>query len=149
MYRTLWVALALVTVSFAGCQDTEPSRVIVSLQIDSDSEQTWIYLYTIPRVKMGNFTISLNDDGQTLTSVFSHQMNFSYGNIETDADGFSNLKVIADLSEVFWELSCKMRLVTGSEDDLIYIDLLTINDDGDEVLKTEQLPYNVALEYRL
>ena len=46
---------------------------------------------------------------------------------------FSNLKVIADLSEVFWELSCKMRLVTGSEDDLIYIDLLTINDD-DEVL---------------
>ena len=149
MYRTLWVVLALVTVSFAGCQDTEPSRVIVSLQIDSDSEQTWIYLYTIPRVKMGNFTISLNDDGQTLTSVFSHQMNFSYGNIETDADGFSNLKVIADLSEVFWEFSCKMRLVTGSEDDLIYIDLLTINDDGDEVLKTEQLPYNVALEYRL
>ena len=63
MYRTLWVVLALVTVSFAGCQDTEPSRVIVSLQIDSDSEQTWIYLYTIPRVKMGNFTISLNDDG--------------------------------------------------------------------------------------
>ena len=96
---------------------------------------------------MGNFTISLNDDAQTLTSVFSHQMNFSNNNIETDKDGFSNLKVIADLSEVFWELSCKMRLVTGSEDDLIYIDLLTINDDGDEVLKTEQLPYNIALEY--
>ena len=148
MYRTLWVVLALVTVSFAGCQDTEPSRVIVSLQIDSDSEQTWIYLYTIPRVKMGNFTILLNDGGQTLTSVFSHQMNFSYGNIDTDADGFSNLEVTADLSEVFWELSCKMKIVTSSEDDLLYIDLLTIDDDGDEVLKTEQLPYNVALEYR-
>ena len=148
MYRTLWVVLALVTVSFAGCQDTEPSRVIVSLQIDSDSEQTWIYLYTIPRVKMGNFTILLNDDAETLTSVFSHQKNFSNVNIESDADGFSNLKVIADLSEVFWELSCKMKIVTSSEDDLLYIDLLTIDDDGDEVLKTEQLPYNVALEYR-
>ena len=149
MYRTLWVALALVTVSFAGCQDTEPSRVIVSLQIDSDSEQTWIYLYTIPRVKMGNFTISLNDDGQTLTSVFSHQRNFSNGNIETDEEGFLNLKVTADLSEVFWELSYKMKLITNSEDDSNQIDLITINDDGNEVLKTEQLPYNVALEYRL
>ena len=149
MYRTLWVALALVTVSFAGCQDTEPSRVIVSLQIDSDSEQTWIYLYTIPRVKMGNFTISLNDDGQPLTSVFSHQRNFSNGNIETDAEGFLNLKVTADLSEVFWELSYKMKFITNSEGDSIQIDLITINEDGDEILKTEQLPYNVALEYRL
>ena len=149
MYRTLWVALALITVSFAGCQDTEPSRVIVSLQIDSDSEQTWIYLYTIPRVKMGNFTISLNNDDQTLASVFSHQRNFSNGNIETDTEGFLNLKVTADLSEVFWELSYKMKFITNSEDDSIQIDLITINDDGDEVLKTEQLPYNVALEYRL
>ena len=149
MYRTLWVALALVTVSFAGCQDTEPSRVIVSLQIDSDSEQTWIYLYTIPRVKMGNFTISLNNDDQTLASVFSHHRNFSNGNIETDAEGFLNLKVTADLSEVFWELSYKMKFITNSEDDSIQIDLITINDDGNEVLKTEQLPYNVALEYRL
>ncbi len=149
MYRTLWVALALITVSFAGCQDTEPSRVIVSLQIDSDSEQTWIYLYTIPRVKMGNFTISLNNDDQTLASVFSHQRNFSNGNIETDEEGFLNLKVTADLSEVFWELSYKMKLITNSEDDSNQIDLITINDDGNEVLKTEQLPYNVALEYRL
>ena len=147
MYRTLWVALALITVSFAGCQDTEPSRVIVSLQIDSDSEQTWIYLYTIPRVKMGNFTISLNNDDQTLASVFSHQRNFSNGNIETDAEGFLNLKVTADLSEVFWELSYKMKFVTNSDDALIYIDIITINDE-EEVLETKQLPYNVALEYR-
>ena len=148
MYRTLWVALALITVSFAGCQDTEPSRVIVSLQIDSDSEQTWIYLYTIPRVKMGNFTISLNNDDQTLASVFSHQRNFSNGNIETDAEGFLNLKVTADLSEVFWELSYKMKFITNSGDALIYIDIITINDE-EEVLETKQLPYNVALEYRL
>ena len=147
MYRTLWVALALVTVSFAGCQDTEPSRVVVSLQIDSDSDQIWIYLYTMPRVKMGNFTISLSDDAQTLTSVFSHQRNFSNANIETDADGFSNLKVTADLSEVFWELSCKMKIVTNLNDDQIYIDLVTIIDE-EEVLETEQLPYNVVLEYR-
>ncbi|MFL2941784.1 MAG: hypothetical protein ACJZ2N_03175 [Candidatus Poseidoniales archaeon] len=148
MYRTLWVALALVTVSFAGCQDTEPSRVVVSLQIDSSSDQTWIYLYTMPRVKMGNFTISLNDDDQTLTSVFSHQRNFSKGDFETDANGFLNLKVTTDLSEVFWELSCKMKIVTNLDDDQIYIDLLTINDDGEEILNTEQLPYNVALEYK-
>ena len=149
MYRTLWLALALVTVSFAGCQDTEPSRVVVSLQIDSNSDQTWVYLYTMPRVKMGNFTISLNDDNQTLKSVFSHQRNFSNDNIETDADGFLDLKVTADLSEVFWELSCKIKIFTNLEDDKIYIDLITINGDDEEVLDTEQLPYNVALEYRV
>ena len=91
----------------------------------------------------------MNNDDQTLTSVFSYQRNFSSGNIETDAEGFLNLKVTADLSEVFWELSYKMKFITNSEDDSIQIDLITINDDGDEILKTEQLPYNVALEYRL
>ena len=80
-------------------------------------------------------------------SVFSHQMNFSNNNIETDKDGFLNLKVTADLSEVFWEFSCKMKIITNLEEDSIYVDLLTINDIDDEVLKTEQLPYNIALEY--
>ena len=40
-----------------------------------------------------------------------------------------------------------MKIITNLEDDSIYVDLLTINDIDDEVLKTEQLPYNVALEY--
>ncbi len=96
---------------------------------------------------MGNFTISLNDDAQPSTFVFSHQMNFSNNNIDTDAVCFSNLQFPADLSEVFWEFSCKMKIITNLEDDSIYVDLLTINDIDDEVLKTEQLPYNVALEY--
>ena len=68
----------LTTIAFAGCQESEPSRTIVSMQIDYvDGEGTWIYLYTIPRVKMGNLTIGLNDDHETLTSVFSHQRSIS------------------------------------------------------------------------
>ena len=51
MYRALGIALMVATITFAGCQDTEPSRTIISLQIDSDGEDTWVYLYTIPRVK--------------------------------------------------------------------------------------------------
>ena len=47
----------LVMLAFTGCQDTNPSMTIVSFQIDSDEEGTWLYLYSIPRVKMGNLTI--------------------------------------------------------------------------------------------
>ena len=45
----------LTTLAFAGCQEPDPSRTIISMQLDSNGETTWIYLYTVPRVKMGNF----------------------------------------------------------------------------------------------
>ena len=78
------------------------------MQIDSDGENTWIYLYTIPRVKMGNLTITLNEDSETLTSVFSHQRLISMETMSnvTDSDGYFSLSVTADMIEFYWEYSC-------------------------------------------
>ena len=138
------------TVAFAGCQESNPSRTIVSMQIDSDGENTWIYLYTIPRVKMGNLTITLNEDSETLTSVFSHQRLISkeaMSNI-TGSDGYFGLSVTADLSEVYWEYSCKIKIIPDSEpeDNQVLAEVI-LTTDNEEELKVWELPYNVPLEY--
>ena len=140
----------LTTIAFAGCQESEPSRTIVSMQIDSDGEHTWIYLYTIPRVKMGNLTITFGEDHETLTSVFSHQRLISkeiMSNI-TDSDGFFDLSVIADLSEVYWEYSCKIKIVPNPEFENNQVSAeVILTADIDEESKIWELPYNVPLEY--
>ena len=138
------------TVAFAGCQESNPSRTIVSMQIDSDGDNTWIYLYTIPRVKMGNLTITLNEDSETLTSVFSHQRLISkeaMSNI-TGSDGYFGLSVTADLSEVYWEYSCKIKIIPDSEpeDNQVLAEVI-LTTDNEEELKVWELPYNVPLEY--
>ena len=120
------------------------------MQIDSDGENTWIYLYTIPRVKMGNLTITLNEDSETLTSVFSHQRLISKEAMSnmTGSDGYFSLSVTADLSNVYWEYSCKIKIVPDSEsvDNQVLAELiLTI--DNEEEMKVWELPYNVPLEY--
>ena len=90
MYRTFGIALMLMTLAFTGCQESNPSMTIVTFQIDSDEDGTWLYLYSIPRVKMGNMTILVGGVNETLTSVFSHQKHIS--NIElsniTDDEGY-------------------------------------------------------------
>ena len=149
MIRRLGIVVMLVTLSFSGCQETEPSKIIVSLQIDSDNEDIWIYLYTTPRVKMGNFTILMNGENSSLNSVFSHQKNFSNNDMIIDSKGYSSLYVSADVSKVFWEYICKFKVFIGEEDGLVYVDLLQNDDNNQEILETKQLPYNVALEYRL
>ena len=120
------------------------------MQIDSDGENTWIYLYTIPRVKMGNLTITLNEDSKTLTSVFSHQRLISKeanSNI-TDSDGYFGLSVTADMSEVYWEYSCKIKIIPDpeSEDNQVLAEVI-LTTDNEEELKVWELPYNVPLEY--
>ena len=120
------------------------------MQIDSDGENTWIYLYTIPRVKMGNLTITLNEDSETLTSVFSHQRPISKEAISnmTGSDGYFSLSVTADLSDVYWGYSCKIKIVPGSEseDDPVLAEVILTTDNKEE-LKVWELPYNVPLEY--
>ena len=150
MYRAFGVFLILTTIAFAGCQESNPSRTIVSMQIDSDGDNTWIYLYTIPRVKMGNLTITLNEDSETLTSVFSHQRLISkeaMSNI-TGSDGYFGLSVTADLSEVYWEYSCKIKIIPDSEpeDNQVLAEVI-LTTDNEEELKVWELPYNVPLEY--
>ena len=107
-------------------------------------------MYTIPRVKMGNLTITLNEDSETLTSVFSHQRPISKETISniTGSDGYFSLSVTADLSDVYWEYSCKIKIVPDpeSEDNQVLAEaILTINNE--EELKVWKLPYNVPLEY--
>ena len=120
------------------------------MQIDSDGENTWIYLYTIPRVKMGNLTITLNEDSETLTSVFSHQRLISMETMSnvTDSDGYFILSVTSDLSEVYWEYSCKIKIIPDpeSEDNQVSAEVI-LTTDGEEELKVWELPYNVPLEY--
>jgi len=120
------------------------------MQVDSDGENTWIYLYTIPRVKMGNLTITLNGDSETLTSVFSHQRPISreaMSNI-TGSDGYFGLSVTADLSEVYWEYSCKIKIIPDpeSEDNPVSAEVM-LTEDIEEEPEIWELPYNVPLEY--
>ena len=143
----------LTTIAFAGCQESEPSRTIVSMQIDYvDGEGTWIYLYTIPRVKMGNLTIGLNDDHETLTSVFSHQRLISEERMNdiTNSEGYFELSVTADLYEVYWEYSCRIKISSDldSGDDTVSAEVILTEDDEEEQAIWE-LPYNVPLEYKV
>ena len=141
----------LTTLAFAGCQESNPSMTIVSLQIDSDEEDTWFYLYSIPRVKMGNLTILVGGVNETLTSVFSHQKHLSKNEINniSDDDGYFTLYVAADLREVNWEYSCKMRITSVLKDEeYSYGAEVLIQENDEEVLSTWDLPHNKALEFK-
>ena len=148
MYRALGAFLILTTIAFTGCQESNPSQTIVSMQIDSDGEDTWIYVYTIPRVKMGNLTISLNEDSVELTSVFSHQRAISKETMSNiiDSDGYFDLSVKADLSEVHWEYSCQINIISDSEseDNQVLAEVI-LTEDIEEEPEIWELPYNVPL----
>ena len=136
-------------VSMTGCQEAEPSRTIVSLQIDSDGENNWIYVYTIPRIKMGNLTISIGGIAETYSSVFSHQIHMSNEDIAniTEEDYFL-LIVSADLKNTDWEFTCKMRIVPSEFDEGLFVADVLIEEDDKEVEKEWQLPYNLPLEFK-
>ncbi len=141
----------MIMLAFAGCQESNPSMTIVSLQIDSDEEDTWIYLYSIPRVKMGNLTILVGDVNETLTSVFSHQKHLSKNEINdiSDNEGYFTLHVAADLREVSWEYSCKMRITSVLEgEDYNYGAEVLIQENDEEITLMWDLPHNKALEFK-
>ena len=137
-------------VAFAGCQESNPSMTIVSLQIDSDEEDTWFYLYSIPRVKMGNLTILVGGVNETLTSVFSHQKHISKNEINniTDDEGYFTLYVAADLKEVYWEYLCKLRISPDEDNEDKYIAEVLIEDNDEENPSKWKLPHNKALEFK-
>ena len=105
-------------------------------------------MYTIPRVKMGNLTISLNEDSVELTSVFSHQRAISKETMSNiiDSDGYFDLSVKADLSEVHWEYSCQIKLIpdSESEDNQVLAEII-LTEDIEEEPEIWELPYNVPL----
>ncbi len=119
------------------------------MQIDSDGDDTWIYVYTIPRVKMDNLTISFNQDSETSTSVFSHQRLISKEVMSdiTDSTGYFTLSVAADLSEVYWEYSCRIKIIPDSEFDENQVQAeVILTEDIEEEPEIWELPYNVPLD---
>ena len=139
------------TIAFTGCQESNPSMTIVSLQIDSDEEDTWFYLYSIPRVKMGNLTIFIGGVNETLSSIFSHQKHFSKDEINniTDDEGYFAVYVAADLKKVHWEYSFKMRIISILEDEgYSYSAEVLIEENSEEVTSMWVLPHNKALDFK-
>ena len=152
MFRSVIFAIILLSTSMTGCTDSTPNRTIVTFQIDSDGDEFWVYLYTVPRTKMGNFTISLNAGtpnqvNDIASSVFSHQKNLSFDNLVKDSDKFVSFTFKADLSEVFWELNCKLRISDDSTNDELVLDAIIVDGDDDEE-KEWKLPYSTPLNYK-
>ncbi len=145
MYRSVAFVIILFTASFTGCTDSTPNRTIVTFQIDSDGEEYWIYLYTVPRIKMGNFTISNSEGNDTAVSVFSHQKKIYLDNLTEGEEGYAFFSFKADLSEVFWELNCKLRLSEDSTEEQIILDAIIINGDSEEEELNEWKLYCITL----
>ena len=82
LFRCVVFAVILLTSSFTGCTDSTPNRTIITFQIDSNGEDFWIYLYTVPRTKMGNFTITSSDGNDTASSAYSYQKKISFDDLE-------------------------------------------------------------------
>ena len=149
MFRSVAFVIILLTASLAGCTDSTPNRTIVTFQIDSDGENYWIYLYTVPRIKMGNFTISSNSENDTASLVFSHQKKITLDDMSEDEEGYSFFSFQADLSEVFWELNCKLRLSEDSTEEEAILEVIIFNEDYEEGKSEEwKLPYSTPLNYR-
>ena len=149
MFRCVAFTIIMLTASFTGCTDSTPNRTIVTFQIDSDGDDFWFYLYTVPRTKMGNFTIETSLGNDTVSSVFSHQKRLSLDEISKDNDGFSFFSLRVDLSYVFWELNCKIKVSEDSSEENPILDVVTINSDStDEKIREWKLPYSTPLNYR-
>ncbi len=149
MFRCVAFVMIMLTASFAGCTDSTPNRTIVTFQIDTDGEDYWIYLYTVPRTKMSNFTISSTLGNDTVSSVFSYQKSLSLDGMDKDEQGYTTFSFRADLSEVFWELNCKIKLSDDSTEEEIILDAIVMNEDSDEDKVSEwKLPYSTPLNYK-
>tara|TARA_B100001029_G_C14980487_1_gene405731 strand:+ start:197 stop:622 length:426 start_codon:yes stop_codon:yes gene_type:complete len=139
------------TIAFAGCQESNPSMTIVSFQLDSDEDNIWIYLYSIPRVKMGNLTITIGEDNETLSSVFSHQRHIVVRNMQniTDNEGYFSLYLAADLRKVQWEYECKVQVIKDDGIDSEKFTAEVLVGQGDkEVELAWPLPHNKVLEFK-
>ena len=70
-------------------------------------------------------------------------------NLTKDAEGFFTFSAEADLSNVFWAFTCKLRISESFEnnEELIVADvLIDVNDE--EVAQVWELPHNMPLEFK-
>ena len=98
---------------------------------------------------MGNFTIVSNGGNDTASSAYSHQKKISFDDLIKDSEGFTSFTFKADLSDVHWELSCKLRVSPDSTDNKIILNAIILNeDDVDDYDEKEwKLPYSTPLNY--
>jgi len=99
---------------------------------------------------MGNFTITSSDGNDTASLVYSHQKNISFDDLIKDSEDFISLTLRADLSDVHWELNCKLKVSLDSKDNKIILDAIILNEDGvdDYDEKEWKLPYSTPLNYK-
>ena len=99
---------------------------------------------------MGNFTIVSNDRNDTASSAYSHQKKISFDDLIKDSEGFTSFTFKADLSDVHWELNCKLRVSPDSTDNKIILNAIILNeDDVDDYDEKEwKLPYSTPLNYK-
>ena len=96
---------------------------------------------------MGNFTIISSDGNDTASSAYSHQKKVSFDDLIKDSEDFTSFIFKADLSDVHWELNCKLKVSLDSTDNKIILDVIILNDDDyDE--KEWKLPYSTPLNYK-
>ena len=134
------VAVSLLLLSATpSCQAPNPARTIVSLQLDWDGEQAWVYLYSTPRARMDNLTITFDNDTLREPGVYALQR-------ETDAIGFS-LTVEAELAGVFWGFYGNVTLEDQGSGEPEYHALVTIPVEGGEPYEPDwDLPRSKHLE---
>ena len=98
---------------------------------------------------MGNFTITSSDGNDTASSAYSHQKKISFDDLIKDSEDFISLTLRADLSDVQWELNCKLKMSLDSTDNKIILDAIILNeDDVDDYDEKEwKLPYSTPLNY--
>ena len=136
--RVVAVSLLLLTAT-PSCQEPNPSRTIVSLQLDWDGEQAWIYIYSTPRVRMGNLTIAFENDTLRETGVYTLQRS-------TDVIEVS-LMVEAELAGVFWGFYGNVTLEDQGIEEPDYHALVTILvEDGEPDEEDWELPRSRPME---
>ena len=136
--RLVAVSLLLLAAT-PSCQEPNPARTVVSLQLDWDGEQAWVYLYSTPRVRMDNLTITFGNDTLREPGVYTLQR-------ATDAVEFS-LTVEVELSGVFWGFSGNITLEDQGLEEPEYHALVEIPVEGEEPDEEDWgLPHSRPLE---
>lgn len=97
---------------------------------------------------MGNFTIISSDGNDTASSAYSHQKKISFDDLIKGSEDFISFTFKADLSDVHWELNCKLKVSPDSTDNKIILDAIIINEDDDYDEKEWKLPYSTPLNYK-
>ena len=99
---------------------------------------------------MGNFTITSGNGNDTASSAYSHQKKISFDDLIKDSEDFISLTLRADLSDVHWELNCKLKVSLDSTDNKIILDAIILNEDDVDYYDEKEckLPYSTPLNYK-